>query len=268
MASETTIENVMLSGQTAYFKKTGSMINRGTLDLPNALVARNYAEGYVGPDSVLHGTDLATTSDYLSAESLLQNYLEEDWTEVQNERTLITNSNVITTALTPYYTSIQNLADSTGLGGNVHLEYVRSTGAQYVDTGIIPDANTKVEVTLSNVDTGVEGTIFGHDWSPTGFVLCGFETRLAWHYGNTDDTIANNNITVKHTVSVYRRQIYLDGTRILNNTTSNGKKYTKVKSTEGRYFKLYKVDNVIVYGTSQDKKDKKEINSILKDLGY
>ena len=45
-------------------------------------------------------------------------------------------------------------------------------------------------------------------------------------------------------------------------------KYTIVKSTKGRYFKLYKVDNVIVYGTSQDKKDKKEINSILKDLGY
>lgn len=45
-------------------------------------------------------------------------------------------------------------------------------------------------------------------------------------------------------------------------------KYTVVKSTKGKYFKLYKVDNVLVYGTSQDKKDKKEINSILKDLGY
>lgn len=44
--------------------------------------------------------------------------------------------------------------------------------------------------------------------------------------------------------------------------------YTIVKNTKNRYFKLYKVDNVIVYALSNDKKDKKEINSILKDLGY
>lgn len=44
--------------------------------------------------------------------------------------------------------------------------------------------------------------------------------------------------------------------------------YTIVKSSKGKYFKLYKVDNVIVYGISLEKKDKKEINSILKDLGY
>lgn len=44
--------------------------------------------------------------------------------------------------------------------------------------------------------------------------------------------------------------------------------YSKVTSTKGRYFKLYRVDNIIVYATSLDKKNKKEINSILKDLGY
>lgn len=48
----------------------------------------------------------------------------------------------------------------------------------------------------------------------------------------------------------------------------NKNNYTLVKSTNNIYFKLYKVDNVIVYGVSEDKKDRREINSILKDLGY
>lgn len=44
--------------------------------------------------------------------------------------------------------------------------------------------------------------------------------------------------------------------------------YSYVKSTKGKYFKLYRVDNVILYAISTDKSYKKEINNILKDLGY
>jgi hypothetical protein len=43
---------------------------------------------------------------------------------------------------------------------------------------------------------------------------------------------------------------------------------TIIKNTNDKYFKLYKIDNVIVYGLSSEKKDKGEINKILKDLGY
>lgn len=43
--------------------------------------------------------------------------------------------------------------------------------------------------------------------------------------------------------------------------------YTYVKRTKGEYFKLYRVDNVIVNVVS-DKKHKKEAKTILKDLGY
>lgn len=44
--------------------------------------------------------------------------------------------------------------------------------------------------------------------------------------------------------------------------------YITIKNTKNRYFKLYKIDNVVIYAVSTDKKDKKEINSVLKDLGY
>lgn len=46
------------------------------------------------------------------------------------------------------------------------------------------------------------------------------------------------------------------------------KDYTYVKNTKGKYFKLYRKDNIIVYGSSIDKKYKKDIKSKLKDLGY
>lgn len=53
-----------------------------------------------------------------------------------------------------------------------------------------------------------------------------------------------------------------------NYKIKNKNNYTFVKNTKNRYFKLYRTDNVIVYAVSNDKKDKKEINNILKDLGY
>lgn len=43
--------------------------------------------------------------------------------------------------------------------------------------------------------------------------------------------------------------------------------YTYVKSKKGKYFKMYRVDNTIVNAVSE-KKYKKEVNKVLKDLGY
>lgn len=43
--------------------------------------------------------------------------------------------------------------------------------------------------------------------------------------------------------------------------------YTYVKNTKGTYFKLYRVDNVVINAVA-DKKYRKEVNKVLKDLGY
>lgn len=43
--------------------------------------------------------------------------------------------------------------------------------------------------------------------------------------------------------------------------------YAYVKNTKGTYFKLYRVDNVVINAVA-DKKYKKEVNKVLKDLGY
>ena len=46
------------------------------------------------------------------------------------------------------------------------------------------------------------------------------------------------------------------------------KDYTYIKNTKNQYMKLYNVDNVIFIGITYDKKYKRQVNKVLKDLGY
>lgn len=102
MASETKTENVMLTGQSAYFKKNGSMVNHGKIEISDTNTkSYSYSEGYVAPNSVIHGTDLANTSEYEACEVAMETYLENYWETKPDERTLVTNSNVIKDLLEP-----------------------------------------------------------------------------------------------------------------------------------------------------------------------
>lgn len=113
MASETKTENVMLTGQTAYFKKQGSMVNRGTIEITDTNTkSYSYAEGYVGPNSIIHGTDLADTSEYEQCEVAMETYLENHWTVKENERTIVTNSRVVKDLLEPGELSMQEIVDN------------------------------------------------------------------------------------------------------------------------------------------------------------
>lgn len=113
MASESATSNVLLTGQSAYVKKNGSMVNHGTIERPNALSAYSLTtEGYIGPNSVLHGTDLADTTEYEQCEAIMKSYLGENWEEDPQERTIITNSNKIKNMLLPGEINMQNLVNS------------------------------------------------------------------------------------------------------------------------------------------------------------
>lgn len=71
-------------------------------------------------------------------------------------------------------------------------------------------------------------------------------------YAKTDDAIK------------YVNDLYKDKKYYKLKTKNN---YSYVKSTKGKYFKLYRVDNVIV-NVVADKEYKKDVNKVLKDLGY
>lgn len=63
----------------------------------------------------------------------------------------------------------------------------------------------------------------------------------------------------------YLEKIYI---KDKNNKVKKYKNYTYIKSNKKTYLRLYKVDNVIVYGKTTNKKYKRQMKKVLKDLGY
>lgn len=177
MANEITTENTMLVGQTAYFKKTGSMVNHGKLNLANALSSRYYSEGYIAPDSVLHGTDLATTAEYKECETTMKAYLGSDWEEKEGERTIYTNANNINERLSSHEENIQRIADNIGFTGT-ELTYIRSTGTQCINTELIP-TNHYVEIKSRASSTTNNTVLFGVDVH--GYHVTWYNSK--WHFG-------------------------------------------------------------------------------------
>ena len=203
-------EAVMLSGQTAYFKKSGLMYNHGTITLDNALAARTFSEGYVGPNSILHGTDLAITSEYKSCESLMKSYMGDHWEEKEGERTIITNSNIIKNLLTEGCNDMQILANST-VKPYTELRYIGSTGTQYIDTGITP-TNHYVEFKARLSSSTANQALFGTD--STGFgVSLGENSRFKYATG-TEEKIETRQHSYSH---VYTFVYNKDNKFIINN---------------------------------------------------
>ena len=66
--------------------------------------------------------------------------------------------------------------------GYTELEYIRTTGAQYIDTGLYPSRALRVEETLSTTDTGTDKMTFGVRNAGYNFLL--------W-FGKTAGTSAN-----------------------------------------------------------------------------
>lgn len=53
-----------------------------------------------------------------------------------------------------------------------------------------------------------------------------------------------------------------------NNKVKNYKNYTYITSNKKTYLRLYKKDNVIVFGQTKNKKYKRQMKKVLRDLGY
>ena len=55
--------------------------------------------------------------------------------------------------------------------GYRQLEYIRSTGTQYIKTGMLPTANTTVELKFNAKDAVNDGTFFGQGWGNSNFLF-------------------------------------------------------------------------------------------------
>ena len=104
--------------------------------------------------------------------------------------------------------------------GYTELEYVRATGAQYIDTGLYPDRTLRVTETLSTTDTGTDKMTFGVRKKNYAF-LCWLGknagTKVYPAIG-TSGNIANRNSGKtsgqKWTLDMGTDGLYVDGTAI------------------------------------------------------
>ena len=96
--------------------------------------------------------------------------------------------------------------------GYAEVQYIQSSGTQYVDTGFKPNQDSRVLIKLSTSETGSH-TVFGADidWVDNGFALgVGFT-----HYGKETGTISGLNNGSPHEVDFNKNIISMDGSTVL-----------------------------------------------------
>ena len=98
----------------------------------------------------------------------------------------------------------------------VEVEYLESTGTQYIDTGFVATNNTNVEMDFELASIGV-GSIFGArkglGKSAFGVRLMRYQSvpRYRWDYGSTDAYLTSIDVTVgRHTFVTSRNKITYD----------------------------------------------------------
>lgn len=96
--------------------------------------------------------------------------------------------------------------------GYTELESITSSGTQYINTGVNPTSNTRVELRMSTSQSGSK-TVFGSDvgWTANGFAL---GVNFA-HYGTRNGSFTGLNDGGAHTVDFNRNSISLDGAKVL-----------------------------------------------------
>lgn len=129
----------------------------------------------------------------------------------------------------------------------IKLEYIQSTGTQWIDTNIVPSADTEVEIQVSDVSTN-EAILLAHDWSADGFCLSTSShdkaNYIGWHYTGDWQTVSTNR-TQLNKIELYRGSIRLNDTQVTTNTNTNGRTYTSTLKLFGgiashyNSFKLY-----------------------------
>lgn len=109
-----------------------------------------------------------------------------------------------------------NAGTGTFIGGPtkevVFLEYIESSGAQYINTDFNPTNNTHVVLRMSTSQSGSK-TVFGSDlsWTGNGFTL---GVNFA-HYGTRNGSVLGLNDGAPHTLDFNKNVISLDGVKKL-----------------------------------------------------
>lgn len=133
-----------------------------------------------------------------------------------------------------------------------NLAYIQANGTQWLDTGYTPNDNTKIIIELSDIVKPNETAIFGANttWKENSYLLyCLNSRKMNWTY-NGPITITSD-LTSKHTITIFRGTVILDGSTVSTNTQINS---SAVNSTltlfsipGGQYRGSYKLYSFKIY---------------------
>lgn len=137
------------------------------------------------------------------------------------------------------------------------LEYIRSTGTQYIDTLLVPNKNTKILLGVSDVSGTVssEGGLLGAytDWALNSFLLY-IANGIRWTYNG--ELILTSDATSYHDIELYRKSCKIDGNIISSDTTDISSQIntnltifkggSRLSNMKLYYFKIYNGEELIM----------------------
>ena len=94
--------------------------------------------------------------------------------------------------------------------GYTKLAYIQSSGTQYINTGFSPNQDTRVDIDVSHNHASGSYEMFGADVSWTGNGYSVLATNC--HYGTQTTSITTFGDGARHTVSLNKNVLSVDGT--------------------------------------------------------
>lgn len=243
MASENKNENIMLTGQTAYFKKSGSMENFGTVTLNTPNNYTEYGPGFIDENSSIKATELTKSQDYIATDASMQEYLGTDYYDGESEGyTVKDNAELIHNELSPHYEFFDTIGDS--IKTYEYLDMLWLCGAKFDYPMILP-INYSLQFKLDIEVDGTEGVVLTNE----------DDTFKIWKSTNSklyiNDTLIYDPIGKDHIVAITVHQhngvidVFVNNDLIVNDMTG----YTTTLNitcfdglTGGLYY-LYVYDN-------------------------
>ena len=199
------------------------------------LFRRNFSAGYAYLSGKLYkyqiteGTDLVR--DYIPCKD--ENGVGFMFDKVSGTCYLNAGTGAFVVGQNKYKMKLRLIRDNILPTGYTQLEYIESTGPQYIDTGIVMKSTNKIECrfqALSATTGNQRNYIFGADTVATGVQYSYSSSTffgVAGRYQQNDVLAMNTDI---HLAEVYDGKIYLDGVSLTLDKGTGANPYTSTKT--------------------------------------
>lgn len=93
------------------------------------------------------------------------------------------------------------------------VEYIQSSGTQYIDTGVSPSTNLITQVDFIPDSSAMsEHAIFGSTWSANGYFMMFYQNKLRWHSSGKSVDVSAFNANTENNIVCSRTGLNVNGT--------------------------------------------------------